>query len=684
MNLIIVESPTKANTFNKFLKGKDFHVEATLGHIRDLPENKLSIDIEHDFKPDYIITKKKKDVVDKITSLAKKADTIILATDSDREGEAISYHIAYLLKFVNEKWPKATIKKTSKLKRIVFHEITQSALKEALSHPSEINLKLVNAQHTRRILDRLVGYKISPLLWKKIGKRWLSAGRVQTVALRFIVEREKEIEKFSKEDFYRALGIFSKKNSEKIEAKLVAKDGELYEKKTTIKLFDGDYTYSKTSIEKPTVDSLKKDIESDSFTVEDVKERVYKRTPPPPFTTSTLQQEAAYKLGYSSKMTMRTAQSLYEKGYITYHRTDSVSLSEKFLKESRKYIEKEFGNEYLPDSSRMFKTKSKLAQEAHEAIRPTKLVPSIDTKEGLSSSHKKLYALIFKRATASQMKEANVRSVKLSIISSKKYLFESSFEEIVFDGYLKLYNPKKTQIVLPFKKGDEIDLDDITFTESQTMPPPRYSEPSLIRTLESRGIGRPSTYAPTISTIQDRMYVEKLEGRFHPTMLGTTVCDYLSKSFSDIFAIDFTANLEDDLDNVADGKKDMVTVLKEFDTPLEKQLEKAKKDKGYIDVQEKTDEKCPDCGKLLLIRISKYGKFYGCSGYPDCKYTRQYFETVKEPCPKCGGTIVIKYTKKKRKFFGCSNYPKCDFAAWKLKDITEQDTKLDKAKNNSS
>lgn len=684
MQLIIVESPTKAKTFGKFLDNKKFKVEATMGHIRDLPESKLGVDQKNQFKPDYVISPKKKQVVSQIKALAKKADTVILATDADREGEAISYHIAFVLGLIDEKWPKIAFKKNAKVKRIVFHEITKEALEEALKTPGELNLALVDSQQARRILDRLVGYKVSPILWKKIGKRWLSAGRVQTVALRFIVEREKEIAKFESEPFYKVSGLFSDKDlpagrqevKKEVEARLVSKNGVVYEKKFSIDLFDGTYTFTKTNIAEKDVPVIKKELEGDTFTINDVTEKVSKRSPLPPFITSTLQQEAAQKLGYSSKNTMRVAQQLYEHGLITYHRTDSVTLSSKFLTEANTYTQKTYGDAYTLPTPRSFTTKSKLAQEAHEAIRPTKLNPTITEDGSLISSHKKLYELIFKRALASQMKEAQIINTKIEILSSKKYLFQSNFDTILFDGFLVLYEKKDVKDNFLPKKGDSIDLDNLDFFATETTPPPRYNEASLIKTLEARGIGRPSTYAPTISTIQDRLYVEKKEGRFYPTILGSAVCDYLSKAFGTIFEIDFTANLEDKLDEIAHKKANMIEVLAEFDKPFEASLTAAAEDKSFIDVQEKTDEKCPTCGKPLVVRFSKFGKFYACSGYPDCKYTKAFYETVKELCPKCSGAIVIRYTKRKKKFYGCSNYPKCDFAAWKLNEIKKVETPI--------
>ncbi len=672
MKLIIVESPTKANTFNKFLKKNksEFQVEASYGHIRDLPEKKLSIDVDGDFQPKYEVSPKKKDVVAKIKKLAETADQVILATDADREGEAISYHIAYILGFIKEKWPKANLIKSDKVKRIVFHEITEEALNEALNKPSELNINLVDSQQTRRILDRIVGYKLSPFLWKKLGKRWLSAGRVQTVALRFIVEREKEIKKFASEPFFKIYGFFG--NSDEHKAKLISKNNIKFEKSFSLELFDGKYTFTKTTIDKTNVDLIKTDLESDTYKISDITENITKRFPSPPLITSTLQQEGSKLFGFSSKITMRIAQDLYERGLITYHRTDSYNLSQKFLAEAKNFIQTNFGNDYILPEPRFFKAKSKLAQEAHEAIRPTKLVIDPDMGE-LSPRHKKIYDLIFRKAVSTQMKEAEVKTIKIKILSKKEYLFETSWEEIVFDGFMRLYDTKKVAHKnISIKINDAIDLKKLDIAENMTQAPPRYNEASLIKTLEERGIGRPSTYAPTISTIQDRKYVEKNESRFSPTILGTAVCDYLVSAFPQMFDIDFTANMEDDLDQISEGKKEIVEFLTNFYRPLEKLMEKQKDDKTYINVQELTEEKCPRCGKFLLIRYSKFGKFLACSGYPDCKFTKPFIEKTNKKCPKCGGDIVVKYTKKKKKFFGCSNYPNCDFSSWYLNTIPEK------------
>ncbi|OGK20080.1 DNA topoisomerase I [Candidatus Roizmanbacteria bacterium RIFCSPHIGHO2_02_FULL_37_13b] len=675
MDLIIVESPTKAKTISNFLKNKSYEVVATLGHIRDLPENKIGVDIKNKYNPQYIISTSKRKSINDLKNKAKHAKTIILATDSDREGEAISYHVAYLLGFVKEKWPKSEIKHTERLKRIVFHEITKSAFETSINNPQSINLNLVDAQQCRRILDRLVGYTLSPLLWKKVGKGWLSAGRVQTVALRFIVEREKEILAFERNKFYKVLADFITGSKKILSSRLVSYKGEKYEKKFVISLFDGDYTYTQTSVTNKNKDDINNDLEEDKYRVLDIIETITKRYPSPPYTTSTLQQDAARKLGYSSKMTMRLAQNLYERGIITYHRTDSFFMSDSFLKNVHKFIISEYGLKYQLDKFRIYKTKSKLAQEAHEAIRPTQLILNLDVaKYDLNSSHVKLYKLIFLRAVASQMKEAEIKQTRVKIISNKEYLFETEYEQIVFDGFLKIYglDDKKNGGVQSLKINDNLILNILNFNETETQPPPRYNEASLIKTLEEKGIGRPSTFAPTVSVIQERNYTEKKEGRFYPTLLGTKISDYLSKAFNVFFTVDFTAKMENELDTIADGKKQIIEILDHYYTPFSKLLEIEKNDKTYIDVEEKANEPCPKCGKDLVFRFSKYGKFYACSGYPKCKFTKPFYEVASLPCPKCNGKILIKYTRRKRKFYGCSNYPKCDFAAWRLDQIPTQ------------
>lgn len=670
MPLIIVESPTKARTFNKILDGKDYFVFATMGHIRDLPGNKISIDYKNDFKPNYIAIKKKVEIVAELKKLAKSKGEIILATDPDREGESISYHVAYLLGLIKENWPDFTLVKNVKLKRIVFHEITAEALKEALAKPQELRVNLVKAQQARRLLDRIVGYELSPLLWKKMGKNWLSAGRVQTVALRLIVEREKEILKFKSEEYYQVFGMFE--DVEKIKAKLVDKNGISFDQKFTLKLFASDYTYSKTTITKENVEAIKTDILSDSYKVDAVKESVQSRFPPPPFTTSLLQQESFQRFGYSSKMTMRLAQNLYEVGLITYHRTDSFNLASHFVASCQKYIATAFGNNYLLVSPRLFKTKSKLAQEAHEAIRPTNLKTGgmISEDSTLTQSHKKLYKLIFDRAVATQMKEASIKNIKITILGHKGYKFESDFQRVIFDGFLKLLNPgfiEQNQQVHNIKAEEQIKLLETELMASLTKPPPRYNEASIIKILEEKGIGRPSTYAPIISLIQEKNYVEKEIKSFKPTRLGEMISDYLSAAFPQLFDLNFTAQMEENLDKVAEGQQEIIALLKNFNEPFQKLLKIKKDDKAVIDVEESIDEMCPNCGSKLVIRYSKFGRFIACSGFPKCKFTKPFLQVVPDKlCPQDKGRIVVRFTKSKKKFFGCENYPKCQFRSWKL------------------
>ncbi len=674
MALIVVESPTKARTFNRILKTKEwgdqYFVFATVGHFRDLPSKALSVDVDHEFKPDYEIMDKKNNMVEKLQELAKEHKKIILATDPDREGEAISYHVAYLLGFVSEQWPDFKLEKTDNLKRIVFHEITPKALEEALQHPEDLRIDLVKAQQARRILDRVVGYKISPLLWKKTGKNWLSAGRVQTVALRLIVEREKEIEKFSTEPYFQIVADFNA--GEPIKGKLVSKEGKLYEVKTTITLFDGDYTYTKTTINEEGSKQIQEELKQDSFKIVNVTDEKVNRYPPPPFTTSLLQQDAFQKLAYPSKLTMRLAQSLYEKGMITYHRTDSFNLSTKFVFDAMAYIKKAYGEEYALEKPRGYKTKSKNAQEAHEAIRPTKLERKAGDKEKkLSPQEKKLYELIFNRALATQMKEAEVNQTKIMIESYRGYQFESENVQILFDGYMRVLMPEyaKKNVTKPnITKGDPVTLEQVTSEAKDTRPPYRYNEASIIRTLEGKGIGRPSTYASIISLIVDKHYVEKDRRYFKPTPLGTAICDYLSLTFPDIFDLTFTANMEDSLDDIANGDKKLLATLQDFYAPLKEELEKNKDNNDQIQVAEEViDAVCEKCGSALVARHGKYGKFYACSKYPECKYIKPNLRYVKDKfCPLDNGRLVVRFSKTGKRFYGCENYPTCKHVQWAL------------------
>ncbi|MEK7495224.1 MAG: type I DNA topoisomerase [Patescibacteria group bacterium] len=682
MALIIVESPTKARTFNYILKSSasakatadkenNYFVFASMGHIRDLPKSKIAIDYEHDFKPDLEPILNKEKVITQLKKLATENQEIILATDQDREGEAISYHIAYILGYINEDWPNIGFKEGVSLKRIVFHEITSKALTEALANPETLRLDLVKAQMARRILDRIVGYELSPLLWKKTGKNWLSAGRVQTVALRLIVEREKEIKLFKTEEYYQVFGLFDSE----IKAKLISKDKVVYEQKTTIKLFAGDYVFTKTSINKDNIELIKQDCLNDKFKVLDVEESTAPRYPMPPYTTSLLQQDAYYKNGFSSKQTMRLAQDLYERGLITYHRTDSFNLSARFVFPAKEYIEKKYGKEYALERPRGFRTRSRSAQEAHEAIRPTKLLEMKAAFKGkkeskLTLNHQRLYTLIFNRAIATQMKEASIKTVKTEIISDKNYLFESEQQQVVFDGFLKIFDPyyvTNHQTVIKLEKGVKIGIKTLEEKALLSKAPPRYNEASLIRTLEEKGIGRPSTYAMIISLIQMKNYTEKDGRYFIPTSIGTSICDYLSSSFPTIFDLSYTANLEDGLDRIANKQEDYIKLLKDFYTPFKKELEVRKEDSSILKIEDDVKGICPEDGGNLISRFSRFGKFIACANYPKCKYTKSIVKVVKNrKCPTCGGDVVVKFTKSKKRFYGCGNYPKCKWSTWSL------------------
>lgn len=668
MQLIIVESPTKARTLTRFLKGK-YQVEATMGHVRDLPKAELGVDVENNYLPKYVIPRDKAKHVKELKAVAAKADTIILATDPDREGEAIAWHVLQVIADMKS-GPK---KKNKNISRIVFHEITQSAINEALAHPQEIDHTLVDAQQARRVLDRLVGYKLSPLLWKKLSKRWLSAGRVQSVAVRLIVEREREIAKFTSDEYWTIESRFET-DGKQLTAKLVSKDGVKYEQTLTYTLFADTYTTTKTSIpSKARADTVIADFAS-PYTVSAVDKKEIRRYPAAPYTTSTLQQDASRRLYFSAKKTMQIAQKLYEEGYISYHRTDSVNLSEKFVTEARAYISNQFGKEYVPKEFRKYQTKSKVAQEAHEAIRPTDVGVTTDDLNGsgeLNRDHHRLYELIWKRAVASQAREALFDSTTVVITSSNQYQFESQGSVIKFDGFLRIMGKDTDEVVIPdLTVGEKVCIVSTLPQQHFTSPPPRYTEASLVKTLEEKDIGRPSTYAPIISTIQERQYVIREEKKLIPTDLGNSVTDFLVQYFPGVMDLPFTAKLEAALDEVANGEKQWQPVINEFYQPFAKDLattyDVAEKVKAPV---EETGEKCPDCGNPLVIRLGRYGKFVACSTFPACKYTRPYAEKIDMKCPKCGGDIVIKKSRRGKAFYGCSNYPTCHFAAWKKEDI---------------
>lgn len=663
--VIFVESPTKAKTLTRFL-GKDYKIEASFGHIRDLPKSRIGVDIENDFTPDYIIPKDKTKKVKELKSIAKGADKIILATDPDREGEAIAYHLKTILKETNKK---------SEFKRIIFHEITKNAIMDAMTHTREIDDDLVSAQTARRVLDRVVGYKLSPLLWKKV-KRNLSAGRVQSVTLRLIVEREREIEKFEGQTFYRLTLILNKQNDKnEIIFNLVKKNGENVEQSKKLTLYDGSYTYKITNLTREELEAIVKDITTKDFPISNIEQKESKRSPYPPFTTSKLQQAAFRRFGYTGKRTMSLAQKLYENGYITYHRTDSFNLSSEFVNNARDYLSKTYGKGYIPENPKFYKTSSKVAQEAHEAIRPTDVNRGREIIEKeLGNDFAKVYDLIFRRALASQMTDAIYALTKIQIeikANASDLLFEANGRILKFDGFLKVYSVKEEneQILPNVEKGEILKYNKSDITEHVSSPPPRYNEASLISSLEKHGIGRPSTYAPTISTLYDRFYVEKEEGRLLPTKVGISVNDFLVKNFSNIDDIPFTAGLEDKLDEIANGKLQWVPMMKDFYVPFEKELEKAEGAERVKVESEYSDKICPKDGGRLVIRQSRFGKFLACENFPECDYKQSYAEETNLTCPKDGGTVVVKKTRKGRIFYGCSNYPNCNFAAWKKEDV---------------
>lgn len=669
MNLVIVESPTKARTLSRFL-GDDYHIAASMGHLVDLPKSTLGVDIEKNFKPEWIEVVGKEEIIKSLKNKAKGADSIILATDPDREGEAIASHVKDVLSS-NLKFKV----QNSKFQRIVFHEITKEAVLEALKNPRDINLHLVDAQTARRVLDRLVGYKLSPLLWKKV-RRGLSAGRVQSVALRLIVEREREIEKFKKEIYWTIIAKLVKGTKEaretEAEFELIEINGKKIEEKETFDLYDGEYAVTKTSIaSQERADEIITDLKRQKFEVCEVLQKEVKRTPPPPLTTSTLQQEAARRLRFSGKRTMSLAQKLYEEGFITYHRTDSVNIANSALFTIRNFIKKEYPERYLPEKPRFYKTRQKLAQEAHEAIRPTDVgelqAQSSKLKAQIGGEIAKLYELIWRRAIAAQMAEAIIESTTVLVDASPAYRFKTTGSVVIFDGFLKLYPQALEDKKLPkFKALEPLYLSGLNAGIHETQPPPRYNYAHLVATLEKNGIGRPSTYAPIISTIEDRQYVElDPSRRFVPTPVGIAVNDFLVYNFSDIDDIPFTARMEDDLDEVAHGKKDWEPIVQEFYKPFSEKLEGAEK-QGRVKIEtEKTDEVCDKCGSPMVIRIGRFGRFISCSRFPKCDFTKTLVEKTNIVCSKCGGEVIIKRTKKGKKFYGCSNYPKCDFASWK-------------------
>ena len=660
MNLVIVESPTKAKTISRFLE-KGFDIESTYGHVRDLPRSKLAIDVEHDFEPQYVIPRKAQKTVTHLREALEDADTLILATDEDREGEAIAWHLLKALKVDK-------CKNLKTIQRIAFHEITKKAIEEALKNPREIDINLVNAQQARRVLDRLVGYKLSPFLWKKL-VAGLSAGRVQSVALRLIVDREKEIRLFKPENYWTIIAALAGKGKKEEFEALLSKINNKAIPLPGLK-------------EKGEVENIIGSLKKADFRVANIESRAVERQPSPPFTTSTLQQAAWQQLYFSAKKTMLISQQLYEgietkkegsAGLITYMRTDSVNIAEEALKNAQIFLKENFGEHYALETPRRFKTKSRTSQEAHEAVRPTEPSRTPESlKEDLNRDQHRLYQLIWQRFTASQMPNAifEQTNAEIEAVSTDKtrYLFDAHGSTLKFDGFLKIYPSKFEEKILPeIKKGDNLIAEKIESKEHQTEPPPRYTEASLIKALEKFEIGRPSTYAPTISTIMDRGYVSKdLQRRFVPSEIGEKVTDLLVENFPEIVDINFTARMENDLDDIAENKKDWVSVIKEFYTPFEKNLKEKYESVEKQNLTEPTKEVCEKCGKPMIIRFGRYGKFMACSGFPECKNAKQLPpEQINMACLLCKeGQIVIRKTKRGRIFYGCSTWPKCTFATW--------------------
>lgn len=642
MDLVIVESPTKAKTLTKFL-GSAYKIEASMGHVRDLPEKGggLAIDVEHDFAPNYQVLASKKANVANLKRLAKDAKIVYLATDPDREGEAISYHVQYLL---------GTDKKKI-FKRVTFHEITKSAIEDALKHPGEVNMPMVNAQQARRVLDRLVGYTLSPVLWKKV-RRGLSAGRVQSVAVRLIVDKEREIRAFVPEEYWEVF-VDLKAKSEDLRVALYKIDGK------PAKISNGELAQKVIG-----------DLEKENYKVSDVTRDEQHSSPYPPFTTSLLQRAGSNVFSWSAKMTMQIAQSLYEHGYITYHRTDSFNLAKEATDMARSYIETTYGKEYLPAQVRTYKTKDASAQEAHEAIRPTDVTRAGSdlTAAGMTSRHQKLYELIRTRFLQCQMEDARFDKTSI-LVTAGVYTLKADGKRMIFDGYLKLGKSADDVFLPDLKADDPLSLIKVDPFQKFTNPPARYSEAGLIKELEKRGIGRPSTFAAIITTIQDRGYVVKEVKSFVPTAIGEAVVDFLVTNFGNVFAYEFTAKMETDLDLIAEGKKQWVPTVREFWTPLAEQVKAVEETGERVKVKvQSTGEKCPDCPEgEIVIRTGKYGKFLSCSTYPECKYTKPFVEYIADVvCPQDGGRIKAMKSRKGAKFFGCENYPTCKWAAWKL------------------
>ena len=665
MDLIIVESPTKARTLQNFL-GSGYKILSSYGHVRDLPKSAFGVDLEHDFKPKYTITANGKKTVKAIKEEVKKADKIYLATDPDREGEAISWHLAEALKLDKPETGKV---EGPEYKRIVFHEITKRAIEDALQNPRPLDENLVNAQQARRVLDRIVGYQLSPFLWKKVAKG-LSAGRVQSVAVRLVAEREREIEAFKPEEYWEINATL--KNTKNAPLKeFIAKLAQVNDK-----------TLDKLEIkDENQAIAIEQNLKDAKYSVANVEKKEIRKNPFGPLATSTMQQSAWQKFKMTGKATMMTAQQLYEMGLITYHRTDSLNLSAQSLAAAKDFITQTFGANYHPGHFNVYKTKSKGAQEAHEAIRPAYAdqTPEMAAKDkNLTRPQQKLYELIWQRFIASQMCPAIFDSVSVDIEATPsfakatkgKYGFKANGQMLKFDGYLKVYPVKFEQVDLPSMENSEpLEFIKLDPTQHFTKPPARYNEASLIKALEEHGIGRPSTYAPIISTIQTRNYIEKDEKRgFKPTEIGLLVNDILVAHFPQVVDIGFTAKMEEELDDIAEGKMDWVNVMREFYDPFKQNLDaKYQEVEKQNTLKELTNKTCPKCGAILVVKMGRYGKFCACPNFPTCRYAEPInngnLPEIK--CPKCQtGNIVEKRTKKHKIFYGCSSYPNCDFALW--------------------
>lgn len=648
-NLVIVESPAKAKTIEKYL-GKNYVVEASMGHVRDLPKSKLGVDIDNNYTPNYITIRGKGDLINKLKKLAKKSDKVYLATDPDREGEAISWHLANILKIDN-----------NENCRIVFNEITKSAVKGSLKEARPININLVDAQQARRILDRLVGYEISPILWRNV--RWgLSAGRVQSVALKLICDREEEIKAFIPKEYW-TVDTFLIKGKNKFQIKLSSKDGK------KVEINNGEEA-----------NKIISEIGNNDFVVKSIKKGNKSKNPLPPFTTSTLQQDAGKKLNFMTKRTMSIAQALYEgvavKGYgtvglITYMRTDSVRISKEAQEKALEFIEETFGKEYLPETPRQYKGKKNI-QDAHEAIRPTytEITPEI-AKANLTPEQFKLYSLIWKRFIASQMATCILKTNSIDIYNGD-YKFKASGSLIEFDGFMKIYEYVTEEELeasgglLPvLSEGEALQEDSIEPKQHFTQPPARFTEASFVKLMEEKGIGRPSTYVPTISTIVSRNYIVREKRNLIPTELGFIVNNIVSEYFKQIVDVDFTAEMERNLDHIEEGSEEWEKVVAEFFEPLKVAIEKAEKEVAKVVIEDKvSDVPCDKCGRMMVIKRGRYGNFLACPGYPECKNAKPIVEELDVSCPDCGKKIVVKKSKRGKKFFGCSGYPECKFVSW--------------------